>query len=85
MTPRKHLMIFFGLARMLLPNFTFAEFMKMVQHITLRQKMLLTGKFDERREKSSAVGYIMDYDSAIESSARSRYPRSELSDIVELA
>lgn len=53
---------FFGLARMLLPNFTYAEFLKMVQHIMVRQKILLSGDFQENRERDSAVGYIMDYD-----------------------
>ena len=53
---------FFGLARMLLPNFTYAEFLKMVQHIMVRQRILLSGKFAEDRERKSAAGYIMDYD-----------------------
>jgi hypothetical protein len=53
---------FFGLARMLLPNFTYGEFLKMVKHIMLRQRLLLSGKFKEKRERDSACGYIMDYD-----------------------
>ncbi|KAG6895279.1 hypothetical protein C0992_002217 [Termitomyces sp. T32_za158] len=53
---------FFGLARMILPNFNYGEFLKMVKHIELRQKLLLSGKFKEARERHSASGYIMDYD-----------------------
>ena len=53
---------FFGLARMLLPNFTYGEFLKMVKHIMLRQRLLLSGKFKEKRERDSVCGYIMDYD-----------------------
>jgi hypothetical protein len=55
---------FFGLARMLLPNFTFAEFWKMVQHIMVRQQILSTGKFTKKQERTSAVGYIMDFDTS---------------------
>ncbi|KAJ7816567.1 hypothetical protein B0H14DRAFT_3743615 [Mycena olivaceomarginata] len=53
---------FFGLARMLLPNFTYAEFLKMVQHMEVRQRILLSGKFNLKRERDSGAGYIMDYD-----------------------
>jgi hypothetical protein len=53
---------FFGLARMLLPNFTFAEFWKMVQHIMVRYQILSSGKFEKKKERTSAVGYIMDFD-----------------------
>ena len=55
---------FFGLARQILPNFTYAEFLKMVQHIMVRQRILLSGKFHEEREKSSGVGYILDFDAS---------------------
>jgi hypothetical protein len=53
---------FFGLARMLLPNFTYAELLKMVQNVMVRQKLLLMGEFREGREKESAAGYSFDYD-----------------------
>ncbi|KII93766.1 hypothetical protein PLICRDRAFT_674207 [Plicaturopsis crispa FD-325 SS-3] len=53
---------FFGLARMLLPNFTYAEFLKMVKHVMLRQHLLLSGKFNEKRERTSGAGYTLDYD-----------------------
>lgn len=54
---------FFGLARMILPNFTYAELLKMVQHIMVRQRILLSGHFKETREKQSGVGYVLDIDS----------------------
>jgi hypothetical protein len=47
---------------MLLPNFTYAEFLKMVQHMEVRQRILLSGKFNLKRERDSGAGYIMDYD-----------------------
>lgn len=53
---------FFGQARMLLPDFTYAELLKMVQHIMVRQRILLSGNFKENREKQSGVGYILDFD-----------------------
>lgn len=53
---------FFGLARMLLPNFTYSEFLKMVKHIMVRQHLLLSGKFAQQKDQNSACGYIMDYD-----------------------
>lgn len=53
---------FFGLARSLLPDFAYAELLKMVKHIMTRQKLLLGGKFDDRRERNSRSGYILDYD-----------------------
>ena len=53
---------FFGQARMILPNFTYAELLKMVQHIMVRQRILLSGNFQENREKRSGTGYILDFD-----------------------
>jgi hypothetical protein len=53
---------FFGLARSLLPNFTFAELLKMVKHTMLHQRLLLSGKFNVKKERSSRAGYILDYD-----------------------
>jgi len=55
---------FFGLARMILPNFGYAEFLKLVRHVMVRQQILLTGDFQEGREKHSAAGYILDFDSS---------------------
>jgi hypothetical protein len=53
---------FFGLARSLLPNFTFAELLKMVKHTMLHQRLLLSGKFDAKKERTSRAGYMLDYD-----------------------
>ncbi|KAJ7080860.1 hypothetical protein C8R44DRAFT_754213 [Mycena epipterygia] len=47
---------FFGLARMMLPNFTYAEFLKIVQHIMVRQRILLSGSFKEKRERKAGLG-----------------------------
>ncbi|KAJ7150792.1 hypothetical protein C8R46DRAFT_1305602 [Mycena filopes] len=55
---------FFGLARMMLPNFTYAEFLKMVQHVMVRQKILLSGSFKEKRERDHRVGYVLDFDAS---------------------
>jgi len=53
---------FFGLARSMLPNFTFAELLKMVKHTMLHQRLMLSGKFSAKRERSARAGYILDYD-----------------------
>ncbi|KAF9232090.1 hypothetical protein BU15DRAFT_90744 [Melanogaster broomeanus] len=55
---------FFGLARMLVPDFAYAELVKMVQHVMVRQRLLLSGQFkpQENLSKLSAVGYIFDVD-----------------------
>lgn len=55
---------FFGLARQLLPDFAYSELLKMIKHIMIRQKLLLSGKFDDKRERSSRSGYIFDYDAS---------------------
>ncbi|KAJ7194862.1 hypothetical protein GGX14DRAFT_359779 [Mycena pura] len=55
---------FFGLARMMLPNFTYAEFLKMVQHMAVRQRILLSGQFKEKRERTANVGYVLDFDAS---------------------
>ncbi|EMD33802.1 hypothetical protein CERSUDRAFT_76503 [Gelatoporia subvermispora B] len=55
---------FFGLARTLLPNFTYAELLKLVKHVMLRQHILLTGNFQPQKERSSRSGYILDYDNS---------------------
>ncbi|KAJ6563697.1 hypothetical protein DFH09DRAFT_1278913 [Mycena vulgaris] len=55
---------FFGLARMMLPNFTYAEFLKMVQHVMVRQRILLSGSFKEKRERNHRVGSVLDFDAS---------------------
>ena len=51
---------FFGIARQLLPNFSYAEFLKMVQHIMVRQRILESGLLKVKRERESATGYIFN-------------------------
>ena len=53
---------FFGLARMLLPDFTYAELVKMTQNMMVCQHLLLMDNFREKREKASAAGYVTEYD-----------------------
>ncbi|KAJ7147344.1 hypothetical protein C8R46DRAFT_1359850 [Mycena filopes] len=53
---------FFGLARMMLPNFTWAEFIKLVQHVMVRQRILLSGTFKEKRERNARLGYVLRVD-----------------------
>jgi hypothetical protein len=55
---------FFGLARMILPNFTYTEMLRMVQNTMVRQRILLSGNFKENREKQLGVGYVLDFDPA---------------------
>ena len=53
---------FFGIGRQLLPNFSYAEFLKMVQHIMVRQRILESGLLKSKRERASASGYIFNPD-----------------------
>ncbi|KAJ7215860.1 hypothetical protein GGX14DRAFT_606774 [Mycena pura] len=53
---------FFGLARMMLPNFTYADFLKIVQHVMVRQRILLSGSFKEKRDRKANQGYVLDFD-----------------------
>ncbi|OBZ71643.1 hypothetical protein A0H81_08835 [Grifola frondosa] len=55
---------FFGLARSLIPNFTYAEFLKLVKHVMLRQRILLSGDLTAKRERNSGAGYVLDYDAS---------------------
>ncbi|KAJ7212583.1 hypothetical protein GGX14DRAFT_393484 [Mycena pura] len=47
---------FFDLAWMMLPNFTYAEFLKLVQHVMVRQQILFLGHFKEKPEQNHRVG-----------------------------
>lgn len=51
---------FFGVARTILPDFTFSELLKMFKHIMLREEMLKASKLKDRRDKPSASGYHYD-------------------------
>ncbi|CDO76768.1 hypothetical protein BN946_scf185028.g19 [Trametes cinnabarina] len=81
---------FFGLARVLLPNFTYAEFLKLVKHVMLRQQILLSGKISAKKERTSRAGYVLDYDptpltAAELEAAKVRLSRNSLDRLVELA
>lgn len=75
---------------MFLLNFMYTELLKMVQNIMVRQKLLLMGKFSEKREKDSAASYSFDYNphplTAKELDAfRVQLNNQELNCLVELA
>ena len=55
---------FFGLACQLLPNFTFAEVLKLIKHLMVWQQILLSGKFGEKSEWNSRSGYSFDFDNS---------------------
>src|SRR5258707_7212880 len=52
----------FGLAHMILPNFSYTEFVKMVQNVIVRQRILLTGNIKQKQKRDSRSGYLMEYD-----------------------
>ncbi|KAJ7105213.1 hypothetical protein C8R44DRAFT_886711 [Mycena epipterygia] len=81
---------FFGLARMMLPNFTWAEFIKLVQHLMVRQRILLSGSFKEKRDRKARVGYVLDFDASPltpedRKLAEVRLTDVEMNSLVELA
>lgn len=81
---------FFGLARQILPNFTYAELLKVVQHVMVRQRILLGGNFKENWERNSGVGYILDFDCTPLTADEIRgatvdITDSEINELVELA
>lgn len=55
---------FFGLARSMLPNFTFTQLLSLVKHAMLRQQILLSGAFQEKRERNARAGYLFDFDNS---------------------
>ncbi|KAG1760747.1 hypothetical protein EDD22DRAFT_954658 [Suillus occidentalis] len=63
---------FFGLTCMLLPDFAYAELVKIVRHVMVRQWLLLTPTYKENREKDSCAGYILDVDTTPLSNNQSR-------------
>ncbi|KZP10185.1 hypothetical protein FIBSPDRAFT_963364 [Athelia psychrophila] len=81
---------FFGIARSLLPNFMYAELLNMIKHTMLQQRLLSSGRFTVKRERSSRTGYIMNFGSKPLSEAeilglRVRLTRQDINDIIELA
>ncbi|KAJ7084923.1 hypothetical protein C8R44DRAFT_894034 [Mycena epipterygia] len=67
--PRKHgsgfIEHFFGITRSFIEEFTFAQLLQMNKHITFRQRILSSGKFNNKKEKDSNNGYIHDCDSPL--------------------
>ncbi|KAJ3502810.1 hypothetical protein NLJ89_g8719 [Agrocybe chaxingu] len=83
---------FFGIARQLLPNFSYAEFLKMVQHIMVRQRILESGVLKSKRERDSAGGYIFSAhtdmrkrDSSAEGFAPASLSEERLNQLVRIA
>ncbi|KAJ7016612.1 hypothetical protein C8F04DRAFT_1280950 [Mycena alexandri] len=67
--PRKHgsgfVEHFFGITRGFVSEFTFGQLIQMNKHITFRQRILSSGKFNNKKEKDSNNGYIHDCDSPL--------------------
>ncbi|KAI0739803.1 hypothetical protein C8Q80DRAFT_1124129 [Daedaleopsis nitida] len=81
---------FFGLARSLLPDFAYAELLKLVKHVMLRQHILLSGQFKVKKERNLRTVYILDYDATPLTpdellASRVVMPDSLLDQLVELA
>ncbi|KAJ7082107.1 hypothetical protein C8R44DRAFT_992225 [Mycena epipterygia] len=81
---------FFGIARMMLPNFTWAEFIKLVQYLMVRQRILLSGSFKEKYDRKARVGYVLDFDATPLTSedrklAEVRMTDAGMNSLVELA
>ncbi|KAG8898537.1 hypothetical protein FRB99_007376 [Tulasnella sp. 403] len=51
----------FGVSRQVLGNFKYAEFVKHLKAVTLRQQLVSSGKYNARKEKTSASGYLFDH------------------------
>ena len=71
---------FFGIARQLLPNFSYAEFLEMVQHIMVRQRILKSGLLKVKRKRESATGYIFSSDNDTRKAAPGLIIPARLSD-----
>ena len=81
---------FFGIAQQLLPNFSYAEFLKIVQHIMVQQHILESGLLKVKQEHESATGYIFNSSSDTRKAAPglivpARLSNCELNGLVELA
>ncbi|KAJ7460393.1 hypothetical protein B0H11DRAFT_2242161 [Mycena galericulata] len=68
--PRKHgsgfIEHFFGITRDFISEFSFGQLVQMNKHITFRQRILSSGKFNTKKEKDSNNGYIIhDCDSPL--------------------
>lgn len=45
-----------------MPNFSYAELLKMVQYILVRQRILESGTLKSKKERDSACGYIYNHE-----------------------
>ncbi|KAJ6571047.1 hypothetical protein B0H10DRAFT_2444375, partial [Mycena sp. CBHHK59/15] len=69
-------------------DFTYAEFIKMVQHVMVRQCILLSGSFKEKQERNHRVGYDFDASTLTAEDrklAEVRMTDTEMNSLVELA
>ncbi|TFY51504.1 hypothetical protein EVG20_g10971 [Dentipellis fragilis] len=56
---------FFGLARMMLPDFTYSQFLSIVKHVMIRQCILLNELFNMTLDtRTKCAGYIFDFDNS---------------------
>lgn len=82
---------FFGTARDLLPNFIYAEFLKIVQHVMVRQRIVESGSVTPGKSlKDSASGYIFDPSTDLRAPSHESIPsvnisRSRIDDLVRIA
>ncbi|KAJ6628294.1 hypothetical protein B0H10DRAFT_2209579 [Mycena sp. CBHHK59/15] len=52
---------FFGITRSFIAEFSFGQLVQMYKHISFRQRILSSGKFDTKKEKDSNNGYSFDF------------------------
>lgn len=67
--PRKHgsgfIEHFFGITRQFVQKFSFGQLIQMNKHITFRQHILSSGKYNTPKDKDSNNGYIHDCDTPL--------------------
>lgn len=62
---------FFGIAQQLLPDFLFAELLKMIRHIMVQHCILESGLLKSKPERDSVVGYIYNHVTDMQSATKS--------------
>ncbi|KAJ3911642.1 hypothetical protein F5877DRAFT_55061 [Lentinula edodes] len=81
---------FFGNGRDLLENFSYSEFLKIVQHIMVRQRIIESGEVSPKNLKDSASGYLFDSVTDLRIPSSKPIPsvtisRAQIDDIVRIA
>ncbi|KAJ4480786.1 hypothetical protein C8R41DRAFT_771229 [Lentinula lateritia] len=81
---------FFGVARQLLPNFSYAELLKIIQHVMVRQRILESGLVNSKQSKDSASGYLFNEISDLRVPSSKPIPpvsitREQIDDLVRVA